>query len=235
MKSKIDNKIFKEWDDIFSEIHLDDTVFDDIFQKLSSLNEEINEAYRTKVRHYYLKKHTLLVVRNYKKYFYDNVTIIDKNFFLVFLFLHDIGKPKAQKAGNLNHQYFYSIKLIESIWSNLPFDESELLIVKSLLEGDSLGKYFRHKITLEKCCSDISTLARKCNLHIANFFQLFMVYYQCDIAAYTKDAGGLKFLEYLFYYQGEEKVFDSNESLLKFSPKHQQMYHQLKEKIKLWE
>lgn len=235
MKSEIGSKTYKEWDDYFDKVQRNDTLFDDIFQKLSSLNEEVDEAYRTKVRHYYLKKHTLLVVRNYKKYFYDNVTIVDKNFFLLFLFLHDIGKPKAQKVGNLNHQYFHSIKLFESIWSSLPFDKSELLITKCLLEGDSLGKYFRHKITLEECCREISTLARKCNLNITEFFQLFMIYYQCDIAAYTKDAGGLKFLEHLFYYQSGEKVFDSNECLLKFSPKYQQKYHQLKEKIKLWE
>ena len=34
-----------------------------------------------------------------------------------------------------------------------------------------------------------------------------MIYYQCDIASYTEDAGGIKFLEHLFTYQNGAKVF----------------------------
>ena len=58
-----------------------------------------------------------------------------------------------------------------------------------------------------------------------------MIYYQCDIASYTADAGGIKFLEHLFDYQNGEKVFDEEEGLIKMSPKYWEMYRQLKSEI----
>ena len=40
-----------------------------------------------------------------------------------------------------------------------------------------------------------------------------MIYYQCDTASYTADAGGLKFLEHLFEYKDGAKVFDEENYL----------------------
>lgn len=102
-----------------------------------------------------------------------------------------------------------------------------MLIIESLLERDCLGEYFRHKITLKECCDKISILAKKCNLNVFEFFQLFMIYYQCDIAPYTKDVRGFRFLEHLFEYEDGKKIFDKNEKLLKFSVKYQKMYFML--------
>jgi hypothetical protein len=44
-----------------------------------------------------------------------------------------------------------------------------------------------------------------------------MLYYQCDIAAYTKDAGGLPFLEQLFHYNNGKKVISNDNGFLQFS------------------
>jgi hypothetical protein len=54
-----------------------------------------------------------------------------------------------------------------------------------------------------------------------------MIYYQCDIAPYTKDVRGFRFLEHLFEYEDGKKIFDKNEKLLKFSVKYQKMYFML--------
>ena len=58
-----------------------------------------------------------------------------------------------------------------------------------------------------------------------------MIYYQCDIAAYTADEGGIKFLENLFEYKNGKKVFDEEQALLKMSSKFWEMYKQLKNEI----
>mgnify|MGYP000557032192 CR=1 FL=1 len=60
---------------------------------------------------------------------------------------------------------------------------------------------------------------------------LMMIYYQCDIASYTEDAGGIKFLEHLFEYNNGKKIFDVDEGLLKMSPKYWEMYKRLKNEI----
>jgi hypothetical protein len=58
-----------------------------------------------------------------------------------------------------------------------------------------------------------------------------MVYYQCDCASYTTDAGGIEFLEHLFEYENSHKVFDESEGLIKLSHKYWSMYKQLKQDI----
>ena len=68
-----------------------------------------------------------------------------------------------------------------------------------------------------------------------DFFQLFMIYYQCDTAAYTEDAGGYKFLEHLFSYENGQKVFDEETGLLRFSHKYREMYNRLKDEILKWQ
>lgn len=59
----MDNKEHKDWESLFDKEYSKDILFEGIFLKLSSLNNEVNKSYNTKVRHYYLKEHTLLVVK----------------------------------------------------------------------------------------------------------------------------------------------------------------------------
>ena len=117
------------------------------------------------------------------------------------------------------------------ISSNLPFNSGTISTYISLLENDCLGEYFQNKLSLRSTKSQISELASNCCLNTNDFLRLFMIYYQCDIASYTADAGGIKFLEHLFDYQNGEKVFDEEEGLIKMSPKYWAMYRQLKSEI----
>lgn len=54
------------------------------------------------------------------------------------------------------------------------------------------------------------------------------VYYQCDTSAYTKDEGGVPFLEFLYSYENGAKKFNRNDSLLEFSAEYKQKYTNLK-------
>lgn len=58
-----------------------------------------------------------------------------------------------------------------------------------------------------------------------------MILYQCDISSYTKDAGGLKYLEHMFEYKNSEKIFDDKEGIIVMAPKYNELYHILKTEI----
>jgi hypothetical protein len=198
---------------------------------LESLSEEVNKAFNSKVRHYVLKDHCFLVCKNFTKFNWNLPHKIDNNLFIVFLCLHDIGKPKAFFDGNKDNQYTYSKIIINELWAKLPFSKVELKIVQSLLNGDCIGDYFQNKLSLPEAKKLILELAESCDMSAISFFKTYMIYYQCDIASYTADAGGIKFLEHLFEYKNGEKVFEEDEGLLKMSSRYWDLYKQLKNEI----
>ncbi len=208
-----------------------ETDFDGVINYLSNLDKQIENAYNSKVHHYLLKTHTIIVCKVYYKYFFDSSLCVDCYFFYFFLFVHDIGKPNALLFENEGNQYYHSKEIIKSIWGEIPFNDEEYNILISLLSGDCIGEYFQNKLTASETKQIVFNLAKKCELNELDFFKLFMIYYQCDIAAYTADAGGIKFLEHLFEYQEGQKVFDKKEGLLKMSPKYWERYKQLKNEI----
>lgn len=191
-----------------------------------------SDTFSYKVRHYKLETHTALVCAVFEKYFVNNAKeTLSLRLFRTLLILHDIGKTKAFKEGNKNNQYTYSQQIIKSIWRKLPFTDEELLIVLSLLEEDYLGEFFQNQLTLEQNRDIILKLSGRCNQKANRFLKAYMIYYQCDIASYTADEGGIKFLEHLFEYRNGAKIFDDTEGLIKMSPKYWEMYKQLKHEV----
>ena len=207
--------------------------FDYLFTELDKLSPDIALAYGTRVRHYVLKNHTEIVLNNFINHFITSDIFVNKELFVVFLLLHDIGKPKAYISGNINMQHKKSLIIIESIWKQLPFNCDELEIIKALLSSDYIGKYFQKKESLDPTKKLIVKGALSCKMQLMKFFKVSIIYYQCDVAAYTKDAGGYPFLEHLFEYRNGEKVFDKEEGLIRFSPKYWKMYLILKKEIEL--
>ncbi|WP_397447574.1 PIN domain-containing protein [Polaribacter sp. R77954] len=88
-----------------------------------------------------------------------------------------------------------------------------------------------NKISLEQIYNIIVSQSKNAKLHIRDFFYLLTVYYQCDIASYTKDAGGYPYLEYLFIYKNGQKVYNEKFKLLEFSSVFQQRYNDLLIKV----
>jgi GNAT superfamily N-acetyltransferase len=70
--------------------------------------------------------------------------------------------------------------------------------------------------------------AKELNIAPEILLQYKMILYQCDVASYTKDAGGFKYLEHLFEYENGEKVFDEEEGLISMSPEFKERYITLK-------
>lgn len=198
---------------------------------LSTYTTDYKSLFDIEVHHYYLKDHIKNVLGVFELYFTKNSLPFSLLFFRCFLTLHDIGKPKAFLDGNMKNQHIYTKRIIKSIWDELPFNINELHIVLALLDGDYIGEYFQIKISVAHAKNNICQLANTCGLDTKLFFKSYMIYYQCDIASYTADAGGIKYLEHLFDYENGKKIFDAEEGLLKMSPKYWEMYKKLKREI----
>lgn len=204
-------------------------------EELCKLSPSLVETYNAKVRHYILRDHTNLVLNQFDKYFATQFNKPERAFFRFFLLVHDIGKPRAFQLGNKDDQYTHSIEILNSIWgevSNSPYDLSK---IQFLLNGDIMGEYFQGKKDAESTTQLIVEAAKALNTSISKLFDELIIYYQCDTAAYTADAGGYKFLEHLFSYESGQKLFDEEAGLLRFSDKYREMYNRLKDEILEWQ
>ena len=204
---------------------------------------EFRKLFETKVRHYILEDHTQLVLNQFHKYFEHKNTIKDwsrdlfnyysDDWFKVLLTVHDIGKPKSSVNGNTKRQYEHTLEIIEEISHALPFSHIiDMEIFKYVLSNDVLGDYFQYKKTLLETAGYFTSNER---INPVKLLYIHTVYYQCDTAAYTADAGGYKFLEHLFSYESGQKVFDEEAGMLRFSDKYREMYNRLKDEILKWQ
>ena len=201
--------------------------------ELCEMHPKYLEVYDSKVRHYKLKEHTNIVLNQFDLYFSNYFDDDEKCFFRFFLILHDIGKPTAFKKGDKSNQHKYSIDIVNDIWNTASYSNDDLVKIKILLDGDPIGEYFKGQKDLNNLVSLISKSSLNSQTTPQHLLKTFLIYYQCDVASYTADAGGFKFLEHLFEYNNGEKIFDEEEGLIRFSPKYWAMYLELKKEIYL--
>ena len=154
--------------------------------------------YNARVRHYIIKQHIQNVFNQFEKYFSQSFDKKEIKWFRFFLLLHDIGKSIAYKKGNINNQITETIILLEQYRSELDLAKENLAKYNALLRASSLGKYMESKISLNDTYNNIIEQSKVAEIPIEKFFYFLSVYYQCDIASYTGDAGGIPFLEHLF-------------------------------------
>jgi rRNA-processing protein FCF1 len=200
---------------------------EDICKKVPAFKE----LYNARVRHYIIKDHTLNVYNQFVRYFLENFPKTKIEEFTLFLLLHDIGKSISYNNGNRQNQYNDSFNELSKYKTELNISEDSMSLYKALLSSSSIGKYMENKVSLEDTCSLITAECKNAKLQLRDFFYLLSVYYQCDIASYTKDAGGLPYLEHLFEYQNGLKVYHEKTKLLKFSNIFHERYNQLYTKV----
>lgn len=189
----------------------------DKISNICKIVPDFEELFNSRVRHYTINNHTLNVMNQFEKYFSNSFSEIDIELFRLFLLLHDVGKPIAHKNSNRANQNSETIRLISEKKEVLNLSDADFQLFKALLGSDALGLYMQDKLSLEEAFHSIKNQSDETNLDPELFFYLLSVYYQCDVASYTKDAGGIKYLEYLFAYQNGDKMFDENLKLLIFS------------------
>jgi len=187
--------------------------------------------YNARVRHYIIKQHIQNVFNQFEKYFSQDFDKKEIEWFRLFLLLHDIGKSIAYKNGNINNQTIETVKLLEQYESELELSKKELSTFTALLRASSIGKYMESKISLNDSYNNILEQSKIGGMPLDEFFYFLTVYYQCDVASYTGDAGGIPFLEHLFEYQKDEKIYCQKKKLLMLSEVYTNRYDTLSNKI----
>ena len=177
----------------------------------------LRSALSIRVRHYTVEQHTLLVLKQFERYFAQVELSVSRDLFRIMLALHDSGKGIAFSKGNRHNQHQETVQLIQSHYTAFSLSEQELMLIVALTSTDILGLYFQGKLSLQAVVASIRDLSDKAQINKIVFFQLLLIYYQVDVASYTKDAGGFPFLENVFIYDNGTKAFDSDTGLLKFS------------------
>jgi hypothetical protein len=187
--------------------------------------------YETRVRHYILETHTKLVLGQFDQYFKEVLIPIPREIFRFLLTVHDIGKPQAYKEGNLANQYTHTARLINGMRDQLPFKPQAIDFCLAVIHGDPLGQYMQNKASLISTQSAILEMAGQTVVPVTTFFKVLTIYYQCDIAAYTADAGGIRYLERLFLYKDGLKCINETKGILIFSPIFEFKYLELENAI----
>ena len=210
-------------------ISFDDDEFspEELITAIEIAMPKLEELYNTKVRHYVVKQHTLLVCQQFEKYAFDlNTKLMNIDLMRLVLAMHDIGKAIDRAT-----QHTHTLSLIREFWPETPFTDYELKLVEVLLKDDHLGNFFQGRYDCNMLQDEIKKDAEELQIDASCLLQLKMVLYQCDIASYTKDAGGLKYLEHMFVYENNEKSFDEENGLLTMSAVYWNRYEQLKSVI----
>ena len=187
--------------------------------------------YNARVRHYVIKHHILNVFNQFEKYFSKGFKADKIEEMRLFLLLHDIGKSTAYKKGHRQNQFNFTIDALQKHHKHLGISNDCLLFYKSLLSANLIGKYMEGKVSLEDTVKNILSAGKNLNMPIEEFFYSLVVYYQCDVASYTKDAGGFPYLEHLFQYQNGEKVYCEKVKLLNFKSFYDTRYKILNDEI----
>lgn len=144
----------------------------------------------------------------------------------IVLAVHDIGK-----AIDRANQHEHTLSIINELWNLTPFTDYELKLTEVLLKNDNMGTYFQRKFSTEDLKNEILEDAKALNIPQKILLQYKMILYQCDISSYTKDAGGLKYLEHMFEYEDGEKVFDDKEGIIVMSSEYIERYNLLKSEV----
>ena len=162
---------------------------------------------------YSIKRHTLMVMGQFEKYFSKSELPagVSKRLFRTFLTLHDIGKFDAiRKTGDKHNQHRYTVEIMGPVLSQLGFSEQEVRIALALVSEDIIGGYIRGQYSGKRATGELAKMADDAGLSFHDFLKLLLVFYQVDAGSYTEDAGGLKSLDHLF-------VFDRVKGQMDFS------------------
>ncbi|MFZ2863852.1 MAG: DarT ssDNA thymidine ADP-ribosyltransferase family protein [Ignavibacteriaceae bacterium] len=232
----INGKTNQEWllftNGLIPEQTVEDETPDENEKLISSVievDERLKNIFSALVRHYKLFDHIKNVLNEFDKYFKDwkFEEVLSREKMKVFLVIHDIGKPQAIDSLDKNLQHKFSLQLFEDIKDKLELSAIETKIFRALLSDDPLGKYFQYKLFKDKTLELINSIAVRYDINVKEYFELLTVYYQVDAGSYTKDAGGLVYLENLFKYAYGEKVLEKSGKRLVFSTIYESRYIEL--------
>jgi len=156
---------------------------------------------------YTLEQHTLMVMKQFEKYFSDKIlpANIDKDNFRLILALHDIGKPEAIAKGGKHLQHEYTQQYVQKLFDKLEIDKNHTNSAVVLTSEDSMGRYISNKTNALDTKTTIEDMAVKAGIPAEDFFELLCTYYKADAGSYTENAEGFKSLDSLFEFDEENR------------------------------
>lgn len=159
---------------------------------------------------YTLEQHTLMVMKQFEKYFSDKTLPagINKNNFRLILALHDIGKPEAIAKGGKHLQHEYTQQYVQQLFGELEIDKKHTDLALILISGDPMGKYVSNRANALDTRTAIENMAIEAEIPVEDFFELLCIYYKSDAGSYTENAGGLRSLDDLFEFDEENRKLD---------------------------
>lgn len=168
---------------------------------------------------YSLRKHTLSVLDVFETYFSSVFELGQRNCMRMLLALHDIGKPMAIQRGDKTLQHRFTIRIINRLpdrWVG----SSQRNWLCTLLADDYLGDFLKGNYTEEQCLLRLRAAHAQSGADKAVFFNHLSVYYQCDVAGYTRLGDLTCALDCLFQWNEalSAPVFDNTVRLFRFSP-----------------
>ena len=162
---------------------------------------------------YTLRRHTLMVLHQYDKYFglRHLPSGVDYGFFRFVLALHDIGVPHAiGETGDKGRQHEYTTHMVRHVMEGVGHRDRDICLAVALVSGDPIGKYVRGKVSASATTAEIARLAKEAHRGFPEFLDILLTYYQVDAGSYTEDAGGVRSLDHLF-------EFDRKRGMMRFA------------------
>jgi hypothetical protein len=174
---------------------------------------------------YTLKQHTLMVLKQFDRYFGH---LPDANAWRVLIVLHDIGKPEAIVRESKEHQHEYTLPIAKAVLKKLGYGTHDVRAWATLVAGDPIGKYLQYN-DLHGAASTLVEMVQEAEVPFDVFFNRILILFQADAGSYTADAGGKASLDSLF-------IFDRDSGQMKFAPETAEKVEQLRRYAKvLWQ
>ncbi len=163
---------------------------------------------------YTVEEHTLMVLNVFERYWARFFSTEDKEFWRLFLLLHDIGKQiSVEKYGDKNRQHETTWPVMRDVFRAAKYDESQLCGAEALLDQDILGEYFKDKIELAEAVKSVRKVQQKCQWTAEEALYKIKVFFCCDAGGYTVFAGGSYSLDYLFAVDIEQATMELADDL----------------------
>lgn len=108
------------------------------------------------------------------------------DFFATLIVLHDIGKPLAQKKGNLALQHAETIPIMIEVLKREGWNDREIKISEALVGQDAFGKFIKGNADLYKTTENLLKAATLANIPANDYFFLQKFFYICDASSYPK-------------------------------------------------
>lgn len=167
--------------------------------KLHPLLKHLLESSAQVWEGYTVEEHSIMVLLMFETFWARHYSAADKTFWRLFLLLHDIGKQVAvEKYGTKDRQHETTWPVMMEVLIAAQLDAVQLRRAQGLLDQDTLGNYFKDKITLEQAVQEVKTVAKIIECPMVETLEMIKVFFCCDAGGYTKFAGGCYSLDYLF-------------------------------------